>query len=189
MDPTGFQNTPWDFSSFAGSFLNELSDVWNLGLQETTDHVSFPLPPLCPHTTLAPWYMDILWIVKRELRWLKQCWKQTHDTATRALYRAHLKAYDVAVKAAKCCYFSAGIASAVSHPAQLFRIIRLLNTPLVAPKVVENLATSCDTFVTCFSDKISLLYHNLDATFGVSRNLGALGTQTDQFLDSFNPLS
>lgn len=105
----------------------------------------------------------------------------THCKAMTTLYRAHLKPFEVTVKAAKYCYFFVSTASVGSHPAQLSRVIRQLVNPLVASKVDENI-------VMFFSDKLSLLHQDLGIRFGV-RNLGALRAQLGTFLEYFNSLS
>lgn len=66
--------------------------------------------------------------MKKVLRWLEQLWQCIHDEASQTLYRAHLKAYEVVVRAANKTYFSAFIASVISHLTYLFRVVHNLTS-------------------------------------------------------------
>lgn len=71
----------------------------------------------------------------------------------------------MAMKATKKDFCVATIASASSHPAQLFRAIWFLNVLPQENQKDKELDISCEAFVHYFAEKILLLCHDLPVTF------------------------
>ena len=63
---------------------------------------------------------------KQELRWLERVWRKTRDEASRTSYKTLMNAYEMAIRTAKKDFFTESIASASTHPAQLFNILDIL---------------------------------------------------------------
>ena len=121
MEPGSFLNALQDPIP-QGASIDELVNDWQLRLTSAIDTVA-PLRLFRPRPKRAPWYTEELRGKKRELRHLERTWRKTRNEATRTSYRTLMRSYEIAIKTAKREYFAASIASASSHPAQLFKII------------------------------------------------------------------
>ncbi|XP_077778785.1 uncharacterized protein LOC144326208 [Podarcis muralis] len=113
MDPDRFRQALQDPAP-PGDSLDDLVEDWNNRLLAAIDEIA-PKRPLRPCRNRAPWFTEELRKMKRDLRRLERVWRRTHDGASRTSYRTLMKAYEMAMKAAKKSYFAASIASASSR--------------------------------------------------------------------------
>lgn len=67
-------------------------------------------------------FMEELRVLKRAKKWLENHWGKMNKSVRPQI----IKAYLMAVRAVKCKYFSALIASAVCHPVTLFEVTQSL---------------------------------------------------------------
>ena len=69
----------------------------------------------------------------------------------------------MAVAAAKKRFFAAAIASAQSHPAELFPVVRGLVHALPKEQNTDHSTTRCKEFAQHFADKVARIHSDLDA--------------------------
>ena len=94
-----------------------------------------------------------------------------------------MRSYEIAITTAKGEYFAASIASASSHPTQLFKIIHSLTT-LESDHSNTTSALNCEDFANYFENKILTLCQDLPPTAETLKELEASYSPAEITLDS-----
>uniref|UniRef100_A0A803TII9 Reverse transcriptase domain-containing protein n=1 Tax=Anolis carolinensis TaxID=28377 RepID=A0A803TII9_ANOCA len=101
--------------------------------------------------------------MKHTSRGLERTWRSSRDVSDRARATAFLRAYTVAIRAAKESYMTTRIASAANRSSELFRVVGELLQPPVVEEAFDDPATRCRDFAHHFADKVAQIRLELDS--------------------------
>ncbi|KAM6449776.1 uncharacterized protein PHA67_017114 [Liasis olivaceus] len=165
MDPSQFQR---ELGGIPVDLLHgpaeALTAAWNREAARALDRIT-PMQPLLPHWPRhSLWFTEELRVLKRVKRRLERCWRKTKTESDQIQVRATIKAYIVAIKAAKRQCFSALIMPTECHLAALFGITRSL---LGKGDLVIHLQGCVEEFSEHLQDKIARICSKLDSERGV----------------------
>uniref|UniRef100_A0A803TJI5 Reverse transcriptase domain-containing protein n=1 Tax=Anolis carolinensis TaxID=28377 RepID=A0A803TJI5_ANOCA len=128
MDPNGFLMSLGDFPVMApGDPVEALVDLYNIEMARAVDTITPERPLSSRRVRSAPWFSEELAVLKR-MR-LECIWRRSQDVSNQARARASLRAYSVALQAARKVLSTARIASATNRSAELFQMVGELLHP------------------------------------------------------------
>uniref|UniRef100_A0A803U0C0 Reverse transcriptase domain-containing protein n=1 Tax=Anolis carolinensis TaxID=28377 RepID=A0A803U0C0_ANOCA len=169
MDPDGLLRSLGDLSVLeTGDPVDVLADRYNSELARALDMVAPERPLSLRRATSTPWFTEELAVMKRTRRGLECIWRKSRDVSNQARAKAAIKAYSVALRAARKAFTTARIASAANRPTELFRVVGELLRPPEAQGLNDDLAARCSDFAHHFAGKVAQIRRDLDSSLIVA---------------------
>uniref|UniRef100_A0A803TDF9 Reverse transcriptase domain-containing protein n=1 Tax=Anolis carolinensis TaxID=28377 RepID=A0A803TDF9_ANOCA len=164
MDPEGFLRNLGVLPAMEpGDPVDVLVDLYNRELTRAIDTIAPERPITLRHDKPSPWFTGELAVMKHTRRGLECTWRSSRDVSDRARATAFLRAYTVAIRAAKESYMTTRIASAANRSSELFRVVGELLQPPVVEETFDDPATRCRDFAHHFADKVAQIRLELDS--------------------------
>uniref|UniRef100_A0A803SLJ1 Reverse transcriptase domain-containing protein n=1 Tax=Anolis carolinensis TaxID=28377 RepID=A0A803SLJ1_ANOCA len=165
MDPDGLLRSLGDLPVLeTGDPVDVLADRYNSQLARALDTIAPERPLSLRRVTSTPWFTEELAVMKRARRGLECIWRKSRDVSDQARAKAAIKAYSVALRAARKAFTTARIASAANRPSELFRVVGELLRPPETQGLPDDLATRCSDFAHHFAGKVAQICHELDSS-------------------------
>ncbi|XP_062823493.1 UPF0538 protein C2orf76 homolog isoform X1 [Anolis carolinensis] len=168
MDPDGLLRSLGDLPVLeTGDPVDVLADRYNSELARALDTIAPERPLSLRRATSTPWFTEELAVMKRARRGLECIWRKSRDVSDQARAKAAIKAYSVALRAARKAFTTARIASVANRPSELFRVVGELLRPPETQELPDDLATRCSEFAHHFAGKVARIRHELDSSLTV----------------------
>uniref|UniRef100_A0A803T733 Reverse transcriptase domain-containing protein n=1 Tax=Anolis carolinensis TaxID=28377 RepID=A0A803T733_ANOCA len=168
MDPDGLLRSLGDPPVLeTGDPVDVLADRYNSELTRALDTIAPERPLSLRRVTSTPWFTEELAVMKRARRGLECIWRKSQDVSDQARAKAAIKAYSMALRAARKAFTTARIASAANRPSELFRVVRELLRPPETQGLPDDLATRCSDFAHHFAGKVAQIRRELDSSLTV----------------------
>uniref|UniRef100_A0A803TSP9 Reverse transcriptase domain-containing protein n=1 Tax=Anolis carolinensis TaxID=28377 RepID=A0A803TSP9_ANOCA len=161
MDPDGLLRSLGDLPVLeTGDPVDVLADRYNSELARALDTIAPERPLSLRRVTSTPWFTEELAVMKRARRRLECIWRKSRDVSDQARAKAAIKAYSVALRAARKAFTTAHIASVANRPLELFRVVGELLRPPETQGLPDDLATRCSDF----AGKVAQICRELDSS-------------------------
>uniref|UniRef100_A0A803U146 Reverse transcriptase domain-containing protein n=1 Tax=Anolis carolinensis TaxID=28377 RepID=A0A803U146_ANOCA len=145
--------------------VDVLVDLYNREVTRAIDTIAPERPIMLRHDKPSPWFTGELAVMKHTRRGLERTWRSSRDVSDRARATASLRAYTMAIWAAKESYMTTCIASAANRSSELFRVVGEHLQPPVVEETFDDPATRCRDFAHHFADKVAQIRLELDSNF------------------------